>query len=136
MADNNPHFLSLTPNLMVKNVNNTVEFYRNILGFNLLASVPEKGDYNWALIGRDDIVLMLENETSLKAEYSQLSTQNNPTSFTLFIKVNQIASLYKDLQNKAPVVKKLHTTFYNMQEFAIEDCNGVILVFAEPVEHK
>ena len=37
----------LTPNLMVEDVNETVTFYQDVLGFALLASVPEEGQFNW-----------------------------------------------------------------------------------------
>jgi catechol 2,3-dioxygenase-like lactoylglutathione lyase family enzyme len=33
----------LTPNLMVEDVNRTVAFYQEVLGFELLTSVPEEG---------------------------------------------------------------------------------------------
>ena len=39
----------LTPNLMVEHVNDTVTFYKDVLGFTLLASVPEEGEFNWAM---------------------------------------------------------------------------------------
>jgi catechol 2,3-dioxygenase-like lactoylglutathione lyase family enzyme len=43
----------LTPNLMVEHVNDTVAFYKDVLGFTLLASVPEEGEFNWAMMKRD-----------------------------------------------------------------------------------
>jgi hypothetical protein len=32
---------------------------------------------------------------------------------------------------KAIFVQDLHTTFYGAREFAIQDCNGYVLAFAE-----
>ena len=43
----------MTPNLMVEDVNNTIAFYKDILSFELLATVPETGQFNWAMMRRD-----------------------------------------------------------------------------------
>jgi len=37
-------YKDLMPNLMVKDVGKTIDFYTRILGFNVLATVPEKRD--------------------------------------------------------------------------------------------
>lgn len=41
---------SLTPNLMVRDVNATVDFYKQ-LGFEIIQSVPDKGVLDWAMVG-------------------------------------------------------------------------------------
>ena len=66
---NNKDFLSLTPNIMVEDVNKTIDFYKNILGFQTLMTVPEAGKFNWALISRGDVMLMLQQQESLAEEY-------------------------------------------------------------------
>ena len=48
----------LTPNLMVEDVNETVTFYQDVLGFALLASVPEEGQFNWAMMQHDAVEIM------------------------------------------------------------------------------
>jgi hypothetical protein len=45
----------LTPNMMVEDVNRTIDFYRDVLGFELVMSVPEHGLYQWALMKREDV---------------------------------------------------------------------------------
>ena len=45
----------LTPNIMVEHVNNTVDFYRDVLGFALLTSVPEQGTFDWAMMKHDAV---------------------------------------------------------------------------------
>ena len=36
----------LTPNLMVEDANETMNFYQDVLGFTLMTSVPEKKQFN------------------------------------------------------------------------------------------
>ena len=45
-------FESLSPNLIVENVNHSVDFYVKQLGFVMVASVPDQGRYNWAMVSR------------------------------------------------------------------------------------
>jgi predicted lactoylglutathione lyase len=40
---------SLSPNIFVKDINATIAFYKT-LGFELAMTVPEKGDYVWAMM--------------------------------------------------------------------------------------
>lgn len=44
----------LTPNVMVENVKHTTEFYRDVLGFQLITTVSPEGDtFDWAMMQRD-----------------------------------------------------------------------------------
>ncbi len=47
------------------------------------------------------------------------------------MELDSISELYARIKDKVTIVKDLQTTFYGMQEFYIEDCNGYILTFAE-----
>ena len=62
-------FTKLTPNFLVKNVKNTVLFYRDILGFKLEMVVPNNKDivehtltngkiYNCAMMSKDEVFVM------------------------------------------------------------------------------
>jgi len=51
---------SLTPNLMVADVNETIAFYRDVLGFKLIQTVPDEGDFVWASVQYRDVELMFQ----------------------------------------------------------------------------
>ena len=57
---------SLSPNVIVDDVNSTVEYYSSTLGFNLIASVPESGSYNWAMMMRDGVTIMFQSLKSIQ----------------------------------------------------------------------
>jgi len=125
-------FKDATPNLMVKNVKKTVDFYTNILGFNLIASVPETGDWVFAIVQSGNIMFMFQEENSLKEEYPQLSRFSpDGGGLTFYIHVTDIHALYEKLKDKVTIAKDLHQTFYGATDFAIEDCNGYILTFSQ-----
>jgi catechol-2,3-dioxygenase len=48
-------FKDLTSNLMVNDVNKIVEYYKEILGFNVIQTVPETGSYVFAIINSGKI---------------------------------------------------------------------------------
>jgi lactoylglutathione lyase len=123
---------SLTPNLMVPDVNQTIDFYREHLGFELNMSVPETGRFDWASIKAGDVEIMLQAESSLAGEIPALKDADIGGSLTLFIQMEGIQALYERVKGRVTIVQEMHTTFYGTREFAIQDLNGYMLAFAEP----
>ena len=66
-------YQTITANLMVKNIKDTIEFYEDKLEFKTITTVPEGGDIlNFAILGKDKITIMLQEQQNLLAEYSTL----------------------------------------------------------------
>ncbi|MCD4698818.1 MAG: VOC family protein [Bacteroidales bacterium] len=125
---------SLTPNLMVKDVNKTLDFYTNVLGFELLQTVPEKGTFDWGFVKLGNVMLMFQKDTSIKAEYKELENYEKGGAFTLYIQVEELQKWYETIKDKTKVIKPWHKTFYGANEFAIIDINGFILTFSDILE--
>lgn len=122
---------TITPNIMVENVKETIEYYKNILGFEVLITVPEEGEeLNFAIIKKDSISIMFQSRKSLIEEYETLEIEKIKPTFTLFITVKDVQSLYDELKNKVKIAKELHKTFYGKDEFAIFDNNNNILTIS------
>jgi len=124
---------SLSPNLVASDVNKTVDYYTKTLGFSLIASVPEKGVYNWAMLMRDGITMMFQSLPSLKEDLPQLAFNSKGSLGTFYIKVEGLDELYRSLKGKADIVVEMRTTFYGAREFAVKDLDGYYLMFAEDV---
>lgn len=116
---------------MVSDVAKTIEYYKNVLDFNVIESVPGEDKIVFAIVQANNIILMFQDEQSLKSEYPQLEACSIKAGLTLYIHVDDILSLYEKLKEKACIAKELHTTFYGSQDFAIEDCNHYILTFSQ-----
>jgi lactoylglutathione lyase len=127
------HLKKLTPNIMVEDVNQTVQFYKEIVGFELLTSVPSEGQFAWAMMKRDGVEIMFQSRTSLGDEITVLKQREIGGALTFYLEVEGVKDLYSNLKDKVTLVQDMHTTFYGSREFAIQDCNGFILSFAEPV---
>ena len=125
---------SFSPNLMVKNVNKSIEFYCNILGFSLVQTVPESGEPDWGMVEKDGFFVMLQKEESIKQEYPELNSQNSGGALTFYIKISNIQEFYNEIRSHMNVSHEMHKTFYGADEFAITDPDGFILVFSEDTE--
>ncbi|MDN5214652.1 VOC family protein [Fulvivirgaceae bacterium BMA12] len=122
---------SLTPNLMVKNVNDTLDFYQNTLDFQLLQTVPEEGSFDWAFVQKDDVLIMFQKDTSIREEYPELENYEQGGALTMYIKVADLQKWYENIKDKTNVIKPMNKTFYGANEFAIQDPNGFILTFSD-----
>ena len=135
-------FQTLTPNLTVEDVNACADFYLNTLGFELLVAVPLNGTESlseippdravgFAMLKRDDVVVMLQSRASLEEDLPELAQTKIGSSISLYIKITALEDLYEAVRDKAKVVVTPRETFYGMREFAIEDPNGYLLIFAQ-----
>ena len=120
---------SVSPNIFVTDIKETIKFYEQ-LGFTLTATVPEKGDFIFAMMTCDKVIFMFQTFESLGNELSAVSRQRGG-SLLLYIQTNDIRNYYDKIKDKVKVIKGLEKTFYGATEFSIEDNNGYILTFAE-----
>lgn len=122
---------TITTNIMVKNVKETVKFYEEKLGFRKILSVPEEAEIlNFAILNKDKISIMFQEQKNLIEEYPTLKTEEIVPTFTLFITVNNVINTYHELKDIVKLAKDLHKTFYGKDEFAIFDNNGNILTIS------
>ena len=130
------------PNFAVQDIEKTVVFYRDVLGFKLEMAVPEdksgveqelgeKKKYIYAMMSRDDVGVMFQRTDSIGEDVPPLKGVPIGASVSFYIEVEAINALYQEIKSKAEIVKELETVWYGMQEFYIKDCNGYILGFAE-----
>ena len=124
-------YKNVTINIMVKNVKETIEFYESKLGFKSVLTVPESGDvFDFAVISKDDISIMLQEQKSLLGEYPTLKSDDIIPTFTLFIRVDDVMKLYEEVKDKVEIAVEPHKPFYGDAEFAMFDNNGNILTIA------
>ena len=125
---------TMTPNLMVHDVNKTVEYYTDVLGFEFVMSVPDSGQLDWAMMKNGAVEIMFQSVPSLAKDVSVLAGLKPGGAFTLYTRVADVKALHAKVKGRATIVHDLTTTFYGMEEFTIEDLNGYYLTFATPVK--
>lgn len=135
---------TLTPNLMSENVNQSVIFYMDRLGFRFLAGVLSEGDamaqtfsadapLQWAMLGRDEALLMFQLRGSMAREYAPLKDVPLAASASIYIEVADLDDMLSGLGEDVETVLPDHVTFYGMREVWIRDNNGYILALAQKV---
>lgn len=120
---------SISPNIFVKDINETVKFYQSI-GFETVMTVPEEGDLVWAMMTCGNVTFMFQTFDSLGSELPTISRQNGG-SLLLYIQIKEIRAFHDKIKDKVNVIKGLEKTFYGATEFTIQDINNYILTFAE-----
>lgn len=120
---------SVSPNIFVTDINQTIDFYKQ-LGFSLITTVPEEGDFIFAMMTCGSVVFMFQTFISLGDELPTVSRQKGG-SLLLYIQTNEIRRFFDQIKDKVKVIKGLEKTFYGATEFSIEDNNGYLLTFAE-----
>ena len=121
---------SLTPNIFVNSMNETIAFYKSI-GFQLVMTVPQEGaDFDWAMMMNGNVTFMFQTFTSLGNELPEISRQNGASQL-LYIKLKNIREFFDMIKDKVKVLKPIETTFYDATEFSILDNNNYVLTFAE-----
>ena len=81
-------YKNITTNLMVASVDASVKFYQEILGLEVVASVPAKNQtLQFAILAKEAMTLMLQEKENLSEEYPILAAKKIQPSITLYITV-------------------------------------------------
>lgn len=132
-------------NLMVADVSKAIDFYKDVLGFQHVMSVPMGSEQVlfeypsghplvYALIKNGDVEIMLQEQKSLIENVPALGDFSDiRSSAVLYFEVDNVVVLAEKLKKYCPVVSDLHDTFYGMKEIYVKDLNGYVLGFAEPI---
>ncbi len=125
---------TLAPNLMVEDVNRTVDFYRNTLGFALELSVPAEGAFDWALMKCGGVELMFQSRKSFCKEFPEFEGKPVGGALSFYVRGANMKPMLEKARGAGVLARDLHETFYEMQEFTVRDCNGYFITFAEQAE--
>jgi uncharacterized glyoxalase superfamily protein PhnB len=120
---------SLTPNIFVRDINETIAFYRQ-LGFEVVMTVPDKPEFVWVMMTCGSVAFMFQTFESLGDGLPDISRQNGG-SLLIYIKLKDIRSFYEKIKDRVTLLHDLEKAFYGATEFSIKDNNGYVLTFAE-----
>ena len=126
-------FASVTPNLLVRDVKKSTEFYRDVLGFTMGETVPDKEPFVFVWMKRDDVSVFLNDINAAAHDYPEAAKLQPGGTAALFFIVNDVDGYHARVAPRAKVIMPLKTQFYGMREFAVTDPDGHIITFAERV---
>jgi uncharacterized glyoxalase superfamily protein PhnB len=132
-------FADVTPNLVVADVERSVAFYRDVLGFALVTTVPDAPPFAFAWMQRDNVKVFLNSVASVAAEHAELGARPIGGTATIFIAIEAetpdrgVDAMHDAIGGRARVIMPLVNQFYGMREFGIEDPDGYVIFFAQRI---
>lgn len=132
-------FTDVTPNLIVSDIDRSLAFYRDVLGFSVTATVPDQAPFVFVWLQRDDVNVFLNTVGSVKKELPDLAARPIGGTNTLFMMIEAgspsegIDALFDLVKSKARVVMPPKDQFYGMREFGIEDPDGYVIFAAQRI---
>ena len=134
-------FTDVTPNLIVSDIDRSLAFYRDVLGFSVVTTVPDAAPFVFVWLQRDDVKVFLNTAGSVKDAMPGLAARPIGGTNTLFMIVEAatptegIDALFDSVKSQARVVMPLKDQFYGMREFGIEDPDGYVIFAAQRLGH-
>ncbi len=131
-------FSDVTPNLVVSDVARSLAFYRDVLGFSLVTTVPDATPFAFGWMRRDGVSVFLNSLEAVRADQPELAARPLGGTATLFIVLEAatpaegVDALLASIGSRARLVMALKDQVYGMREFAIEDPDGYVIIFAQP----
>src|ERR1044071_3593400 len=93
-----PQLNKLTPNLIVSDVERSVAFYRDVLGFQVEATVPDAAPYVFASVQSGPVEIFLNAPEPAIGEYAVFKDRPIGGTLTLFVEVAGIEQVYESLK--------------------------------------
>ena len=128
-----PQFKKLTPNLLVANVERSLAFYVDTLGFARGMSVPDASPFVFASVTSGDVEIFFNDAATAVKEYPGFAGKAIGATGTMFIELEGVDALHERIKSSVTITMPLVTQFYGMREFAIVDPDGYVITFAERV---
>ena len=127
-------FNKLTPNLVVRNVEASMNFYKSVLGFQQTITVPEQAPYVFGAVTNGAVEIFFNDQKAVTADYPALGAKPIGGSLTLFIEVEGIEEVLAAVKKAgAKITMPVKDQFYGMREFAFEDSEGWEITIAERI---
>jgi uncharacterized glyoxalase superfamily protein PhnB len=126
--------LKLTPNLVVRDVTASLNFYRNVLGFERAISVPDEPPYVFAAASGGNVEIFFNDQKAVAEEYPVLAAKISG-SFTMYLEVDDLNAVLANVKkHRAKISMPVKDQFYGMREFAFEDPDGYTITIAEKMK--
>jgi uncharacterized glyoxalase superfamily protein PhnB len=117
----------ISPTLAVRNMKQTIQFYRDSLGFKVGMAFPDADNPEYVDLSKDGMVLMFIPAKNVGIG----SKQKLGIGANLYMQIDgNIDEYYNELKNKGvKIVVDIKDEPYGIRDFTVEDINGYKLTF-------
>lgn len=123
-----PIIRELVPLLFVENINRSVEFYRDRLGFEMTASWEPEGQLAWCRLQRGGSAVMLQQACD---EDGPAEGRGRGVGF--FFNCDDADALFHEFIERGLLIDPPTVAFYGMKQVFVSDPEGYNLCFQSPV---
>ena len=120
----NAKALNLSPMLETKDMQATLKFYTEVLGFKCDTFSEEWG---WAHFSKDEVAIMFSKPNE------ERNIPEPIMSGSLYIEVDDVDSVWDELKYAGNICYPIENFQYGMREFGMFDNNGYLLQFGEVI---
>jgi len=122
----------LIPNLMVKDVEVTLNYYHGVLRFETIETWEDSdGEIRSVRMKKGDVEIIFQSQISLKKEIPELRNEHTSGGLVFIIMVSDVQEYYDHWYETLDVIVPMKETPQGMMQFTIRDINGFFLTFAE-----
>lgn len=124
--------LNLVPMLNVANIDKSLEFYQNALGFEVVSDPAAVQDWRWATIrsGYTELMLAETGHAPAPKDIADPHQESNwPAIFYFY--PDDVVRLYAQVIATGYEPTALNVTHYGMREFSLIDPDGHVLSFGQ-----
>lgn len=121
--------MKLTPVLVVEEIERSLPFWIDRMGFKKTVEVPEGDRLGFAILVRDGAEVMLQSVASVRKDEPRFAPEGSSRVTALFVEVDDFADVRRRLAGY-PIAMAERTTFYGMREVGVFEPSGNIVVFA------
>ncbi len=126
------HFFGVLPVFLVDDIVQTVEYYRDVLGFEVDFLYGDPPAY--ASVSRDDAIINF-SRSEPSGRRNSITTAGAGNGTDAYIVVSDVEDVFDEFKSHgAKIVTAIVSQEYGMREFQIEDCNQYRLALAEETD--
>jgi catechol 2,3-dioxygenase-like lactoylglutathione lyase family enzyme len=122
---------SLIPLLNVQDIDRSLGFWRDVLGFEVVASFAEDGRLAWARIARGAVQLMLNRRGTDPGPRLARTPYHDAV---LYFAVDDVHALVRQLRTSGVQVDDPESQEYGLDEISLRDPDGYELAFTSPTD--
>jgi len=122
--------LKIAPTLIVDNVEKSLIFWTDTLGFTKVVDMPGDDGLAFAMLVNGKVEVHLQSRASAKKDMPYFADARMPSSSFLYIDVENVKDLYEKLKN-CDVLSPLEKTFYGATHFFIREPGGHVVGFSQ-----
>ena len=140
-------FSRLTPILTTDDMDSTIGFYRDVLGFRVTAQIPDENP-TWCFLMRDNAAIMFTTPEEHDHDHDDGHGHDHNGDdghshdhehsgaeglWTMYVYSEGVEALWNEFKDDPKIEYPLYDTHYGMKEFGMRDCDGNMLSFGRDI---